>query len=133
MADVVLVIHFAFAAFVVGTLPLVWLGACRGWSFVRNFWFRAAHLMAIGFVVAESLVGKVCPLTQWESHLRGTSSGAEASFIQHWLQRLLFYEADERVLTVVYVLFLVAVLFSFKLVGPRYPGWMKGLSGRKST
>ena len=46
-ADALLVVHFLLAAFIVGGLVLVWIGAARGWPWVRNPWFRYAHLAAI--------------------------------------------------------------------------------------
>ncbi len=90
LADVVLVVHAAFVAFVVVGLVLIWVGRFRGWAFVRNFWFRAAHLVAIGVVAAESLTGFVCPLTMWEDRLRLLAGGEQryaGSFIQHWLHQ----------------------------------------------
>ena len=124
LADVVLVIHVAFVGFVVVGLVLIWIGWFRGWAFVRNFWFRAAHLAAIGMVAAESLSGCVCPLTTWENRLRLLAGGEQryaGSFIQHWLHRLIFFEVDERVFTIAYLAFFVAVVLSFWLVRPRWP------------
>ena len=71
IADFLLVLHFLIAAFIAGGLPLTWLGAALGWRWVRNPWFRYAHLGAIGFVAAEGLLGIACPLTVWEDMLRG--------------------------------------------------------------
>ena len=70
LADLVLVLHAAFCAFVLLGLVLIWLGRFRGWAFVRNLWFRMAHLACIGVVVAESMLDIVCPLTTWEDRLR---------------------------------------------------------------
>jgi hypothetical protein len=124
LADLVLIVHFAFVAFVVVGLLLVWLGwACR-WQFVRNLWFRLVHLLAIGVVAAESLAGMVCPLTTWENQLRLLAGGGqryEGSFVQHWLHRLMFFEASERTFTVLYLLFFAAVALSFWFVRPRWP------------
>src|SRR5205814_36270 len=50
VADLLLGVHFAIAAFIVGGLVLVWAGAARGWGWVRNPWFRYLHLAAIAFV-----------------------------------------------------------------------------------
>ena len=71
LADIVLIVHFLFVAFVVGGLALIWIGAALGWAWVRNLWFRVAHLAAIVFVAGEALVGVWCPLTVWEDTLRG--------------------------------------------------------------
>ena len=123
VADVVLVLHFAFVAFVVISLPLIGLGGWLGWSFVRNIWFRAAHLLAIAFVAAESLAGLTCPLTTWEHKLRLQAQEEPAytgSFVQHWIHRAMFFEAPESVFTVIYVVFLAAVAASFWWVRPRF-------------
>jgi hypothetical protein len=61
LADIVLIVHFAFVAFVVGGLALVWIGAVLGWAWVRNFWFRAAHLAAIAFRRRRSPAGSLVP------------------------------------------------------------------------
>lgn len=123
LADVVLVVHFGFVAFVLGGLLLIWLGRILRWSWVRNFWFRAAHVLAIGVVVAEALCGMVCPLTTWENQLRlAAGQGSYAgSFVQHWLHRVMFFEASPATFTVIYVIFFLAVLASFWFVPTRWP------------
>jgi hypothetical protein len=117
LADAVLVVHFLFVLFVVGGLPLTWLGALAGWRWVRNFRFRAAHLAAIVFVAAEALAGVWCPLTVWEDALRGRHE--EKSFVARWLHHWLFYELPGWVFTTAYVLFALAVALTWWLVRPR--------------
>ena len=68
-ADLVVVVHFAFVAFVVFGLLLTLVGGVRRWEWVRGVYFRASHLAAIGFVVVESLCGITCPLTVWEQQI----------------------------------------------------------------
>lgn len=95
LADAVLALHVAVVVFVVGGLVLVVAGNLRGWRWVNAWWFRLAHLAAILVVVAEAWFGVVCPLTTAEAWLRSQALAAAYSggFIEHWLQRLLFYEA----------------------------------------
>jgi len=50
LADVILVVHFAFVLFVVGGFALILAGAALGWAWIRNPAFRYAHLAAIVFV-----------------------------------------------------------------------------------
>lgn len=124
LADLVLVVHAAFVGFVVIGLLVIWIGGFRRWSFVRNFWFRLAHLAAIAVVAAESLAGFICPLTTWESCLRLLAGGEEryqGSFVQHWLHKMLFFELPERAFPIAYVVFLVVVVLSFWRVPPRRP------------
>ena len=124
LADLTLIVHAAFVAFVVIGLVLIWIGRFRRWAFVRNCWFRLAHLAAIGIVSAESLMGFVCPLTTWENRLRLMAGGEEryqGSFIQHWLHQLMFFDMSETVFTVIYVAFCTAVALSLWLVPPCMP------------
>ena len=121
LADSILVLHFLVAAFIVLGLVLVWIGAAvgteAGWSWVRNPWFRYAHLAAIAFVALEALAGLMCPLTVWEDALRG---GARPdSFVGRWVQRLLYYSAPEWVFTAAYCAWAAASLLTLRLVPPR--------------
>lgn len=118
LADTVLAIHFLFVLFVVGGLLATWLGAALGWGWVRNPRFRIAHLVAILFVTAESLIGVACPLTVWENLLR-KASPYESSFMQHWVGRLLYYDLPEWVFTLAYVFFALLVVATLWLVRPQ--------------
>ena len=117
LADLILVVHFAFVLFVVGGLALIWIGAACEWQRVRNFWFRIAHLGAIVFVAGESLAGIWCPLTIWEDALRGAH--VEKSFVARWVHRILFYDFPEWGFTTAYVGFALAVVASWWWVRPQ--------------
>ncbi|MGZ8940612.1 MAG: DUF2784 domain-containing protein [Limisphaerales bacterium] len=122
LADLILLVHFSFVAFIVLGFVVIWTGYVLGWGFVRNFRFRMAHLVAMGFVAAESLVGMVCPLTEWENNLRVRGGGGakyEASFIEHWLGGVLFYEMSEGMFMAIYCGFFALVLVTYWVVRPR--------------
>ena len=119
LADAILVIHFLFVLFVVGGFALVLLGAALRWSWVRARTFRLAHLGAILFVAAETLVGVACPLTVWEDALR-RSGPQDASFVGRWVARLLYYDFPEWMFAAAYTVFALAVALAWHLVPP-YP------------
>lgn len=120
LADTILLVHFGFVAFVVGGLGLIWIGAALQWRWVRNFWFRIVHLAAIVFVAGQALLGRMCPLTLWEDALReGQAPGK--GFIARWVYDLLYWDLPGWVFTVVYVLFALVVIASFRWVKPRSP------------
>ena len=54
VADVIQIIHVAFVIYVVFGLLTVYVGHFLKWSWIRNFWFRISHLIAIGIVVLQS-------------------------------------------------------------------------------
>lgn len=107
LADTVLLLHFAVVVFVVGGLILVVVGNWRRWRWVNSLWFRVAHLLAIGVVVVQAWLGKLCPLTVLESWLRAQAGEAAytASFVEHWVQRLLYHDAPLWVFTAAYTVF----------------------------
>ena len=120
-ADLVVVVHFAFVAFVVFGLLLTLVGGVRQWEWVRCVRFRAIHLAAIGFVVAESLCGVTCPLTVWEQRLRNLAGQAsyQGDFIATWAHDLMFFDAEPWVFTLCYCSFGAVVALSWLLVPPR--------------
>lgn len=124
LADAVLALHVAIVAFVAGGLVAVVVGHWRGWGWVNRFWFRLAHLAAIAVVVAEAWAGAVCPLTTLEMWLRLQSGGRAygGSFIGHWLQRLLYYDAPQWVFIAAYTVFGLAVLAAWWLFPPHRAG-----------
>lgn len=123
LADAVLVAHGLFVAFVVIGQALVLAGLWRGWEWVRNRRFRIAHLLAIGVVVLQAWLGVLCPLTILENWLRAQAgeAGYAGSFIQHWLHRVLFYEAEPWVFTAIYTVFGALVIATWRLAPPRTP------------
>jgi hypothetical protein len=120
LADAVLVVHFGFVLFVVGGLALVWIGAAAGWAWVRNYWFRAAHLAAIVFVACEALAGVWCPLTIWEDALRGVH--AEKGFVARWIHQVMFYDFPLWVFTTAYVAFALVVAATWWWIRPKKRG-----------
>lgn len=120
-ADAVLLLHFAIVLFVVGGLVFVVVGNSRRWPGVNSMWFRVAHLTAIGVVVAQAWLGKICPLTVLESWLR-EQAGEEsyrASFVEHWVQRVLYFEAPPWLFSLVYTVFGLLVLAAWRYFPPR--------------
>jgi hypothetical protein len=82
LADTLLLLHFAFVAFVLfgGLLLLRWR---------RLVWL---HLPAALWGVAIMFGGWICPLTPLENRLRRLSGGAglEGGFIEHYMLPLIY-------------------------------------------
>ena len=120
-ADAVLLLHTLFVIFVVIGLILLFVGKARSWSWVRNPWFRVAHLLAITIIVVQSWFGVICPLTSLEMALRSRAGDAvyTGSFIAHWLENILYYQAPPWVFMVCYSVFGVLVVGSWFWISPR--------------
>jgi glutathione S-transferase len=122
LADAVLVLHVAIVIFVVMGLLLIVIGNLLARQWVNASWFRLAHLVTIAVVVAEAWAGIVCPLTTLEMWLRSNARAItySGSFIQHWLQPLLFWQAPAWVFTVAYSLFGLVVVAVWWYFPPRF-------------
>jgi hypothetical protein len=121
LADLIVIFHATYVSFIVLGLVAILLGVMLKWNWVRNIWFRAIHLIAIGIVVGESIVGVPCPLTVWEAQLRKLAgqTAYAGDFLGHWAHRLIFFRADPWVFTLIYTLFGTVVLAAFILAPPR--------------
>ena len=121
LADAVLILHFGIVVFVVGGLMLILAGNALQWRWVNAFGFRLAHLVAIAVIVVQSWLGEVCPLTTLESWLRVQAGSAayDRSFIEHWVQRLLYHELPFWVFVMAYTVFGLLVLGCWWYFPPR--------------
>jgi hypothetical protein len=121
LADAVLLVHLAVVLFVVGGLVAVFAGNLRRWRWVNAQLFRISHLVAIGVIVAQAWLGRLCPLTLLESWLRRQAgeSAYSASFMEHWIERILYYDAPFWVFTLAYTVFGLLVVAAWWYFPPR--------------
>ena len=128
LADAVMALHFAVVLFVLGVALAVLVGGPAGWAWVRRPWLRWLHLAAIGVVVAQAWLGLHCPLTVLENWLRAQArlAGYEKSFIEHWVQQLLYYDAPPWVFVLAYSAFGLLVLWQWRRWPPRRRAGRRG-------
>lgn len=123
LADAVVVFHLAYVSFVAFGQVAIVAGLVLRRTWARNFWFRTIHLVMIGIVVLESWAGIVCPLTTLEKTLRQSAgqTAYQADFVQHWVHRVMFFQAPSWVFSAIYTVFGLCVLATFVLGPPRLP------------
>ena len=121
LADAILVLHVGIVLFVVLGALVIPFGAWRGWRWVRGFRWRVTHVVLMGVIAAQAWLGALCPLTVWERALRRQAGETvyETSFIEHWLSRLIFFEAPWWVFVAAYTVFAGFVLLLWWQVPPR--------------
>jgi hypothetical protein len=120
-ADLVVVVHGSYVAFIIIGQLAVLYGLVRKRSWARNVYFRWLHLLAIAIVVLQSWAGTTCPLTDLENYLRGRAgeAGYPSDFIGYWVHELLFYELPTWVFVLGYCIFGAIVLATFLFAPPR--------------
>lgn len=82
LADVVMLVHFGFLAFVA-------LGGFVAW---RHRWVLVPHVAAVGWGALTVTVGLACPLTGWENALRrlGDEAALPRGFIDTYLTGVVY-------------------------------------------
>jgi len=120
-ADIILFLHLLVIVFNVFGLVLIFVGNVLNWHWIRNPWFRLIHLLTIVVVVLLSWLNFICPLTSIEMVLRTRAGDTtySGSFISHWVESILYYQAPPWVFVVGYTIFGVMVIVSWFLVRPR--------------
>jgi hypothetical protein len=120
-ADALAVIHLAYFLFIVGGMVAIVMGPARI-TWVRNPWFRIAHLLAIYIVLAEDLFGLRCPLNvlQWGARTAATGSAETGAGVGGLLDYLLYHAISGWVLNAMYWCFGGLVLALLWLVPPRW-------------
>jgi len=123
-ADIIAVIHLGYVFFVILGFILIVVGICFKWKWIRNLWFRIAHLAAIGGVALEALLGINCPLTVLEFSLRYGAPPSErrVSFVGRLIDSILYYDAPAWLFTVIYVGFALLVAATFIMAPPTRRG-----------
>jgi hypothetical protein len=114
LADLVLAAHIAFAAYIVLGLAAIWIGRAFGAGFVHNPWFRWTHIGCMAFVLAETLAGALCPLTELEWRLR-RASGLELyneTFMERAAELLLYEDLSNAAYLKIYAAFFAAMVIT---------------------
>jgi len=120
LADTIVVIHLAYACFILFGFIAICIGVPCGWKWIKNFCFRTTHLACTVFVSLETLLGMICPLTTLENFFL-RASGAEGysrSFIGNLVSKILFYDAPEWVFLTIYVAVAILVILCYIMYPP---------------
>ena len=125
----VLALHLAIIAFNVAGCVLVPIGAWRRWRWVREFWFRLAHLLSLAVVALQALLGRACFLTIWQGNVSGASQ--VQPLIAGWINRMIYWPLPLWVFAGAYVLVFAYVIALWLLVRPRMPG-SRGVDQRRA-
>jgi polyferredoxin len=123
LADGVVAFHVAYVGFIVIGQLLIVAGAICQWQWVRNLWFRLAHLVAIAIVAVEAACNYTCPLTTLERTLRewAGEQASTDSFIARQMHSFIEHDWPQWMFNVIHISFAFLVLLTFVLARPRWP------------
>jgi hypothetical protein len=120
LTDTIVIVHFAFLAFVVG-----------GGFLVRRYRrLIVPHLLALAWgIYVEAMPGMLCPLTPLENHFArlAGAEGYEGGYIEHYLVPIIYPDG----LTPTVQRWLAMALIAVNVIAytwPRRPGGVKSRS-----
>jgi Protein of Unknown function (DUF2784) len=120
--DTVIIVHFAFLAFVVG-----------GGFLVRRYrWLIVPHLLAVAWgVYVEARPGMLCPLTPLENHFARLAGGEgyEGGYIEHYLVPIIYPDG----LTPTAQRWLAMALIAVNVIAYTWPRRTSGVKSRSGA
>jgi hypothetical protein len=122
LADLVVIIHIAYVAYIIIGIMLILVGLKYKWNWVRNPWFRLTHFAAILIVVLELIFKTTCPLTVLEYKFRSLAGQpvTEVTFVERLMYYILSGWVPGSLTNSVYVLVGVVVALTLVLAPPRW-------------
>ena len=122
LTDTIVIVHFAFLAFVVG-----------GGFLVRRYrWLIVPHLLALAWgIYVEAMPGMLCPLTPLENHFArlGGAEGYEGGYIEHYLVPIIYPDG----LTPTAQRGLAMALIAVNVIAYTWPRRMGGVKSRSGA
>ena len=121
LAQLVLTVHLAAAAFITAGLLLIPLGARLHWAIAYAFWWRFFHFAAISAVALQKVLGKLCFLTVWEFDLlsRAGRSVTDVQPALAWADRLIHWDLPAWFFIALYALLWLYVAWLWWRIPPR--------------
>jgi hypothetical protein len=114
LADLVLVLHFAFVIFAVfgGALVLRYPNMLK------------VHLLALSWAIVVQWADWVCPLTPLENYLRGLGgeAGYDGSFVEHFVLKILYPQEltpELRTMLGLVLIIMNVAVYTFVMAGKR--------------
>ena len=114
LADLVLVLHFAFVIFAVfgGALVLRYPNMLK------------VHLLALSWAIVVQWADWVCPLTPLENYLRGLGgeAGYDGSFVEHFVLKILYPQEltpELRTMLGLALIIMNVAVYTFVMAGKR--------------
>ena len=114
LADLVLVLHFAFVVFAVfgGALVLRYPNMLK------------VHLLALSWAIVVQWADWVCPLTPLENYLRGLGgeAGYDGSFVEHFVLKILYPQEltpELRTMLGLALIIMNVAVYTFVMAGKR--------------
>ena len=114
-SEIVLLFHFCIFLFMILSFFFIPLGYYQKWEWVKNKYYRLIHLILMGIIFIETILGFMCPLTILENFLRNNIEINNK--ITQIIHQIMYWDLSSYQFIILYLislLYLVFLWFFFK-------------------
>ena len=114
-SEIVLLFHFCIFLFIILSFFLIPFGYYQKWEWVKNKYYRLIHLILMGIIFIETILGFMCPLTILEKFLRNDIEINNK--ITQIIHQIMYWDLPTYQFTILYLLsllYLIILWFFFK-------------------
>ena len=108
-SEIVLLLHFSIFLFMIFSFILIPFGYFQKWEWVKNIYFRSIHLILMGFILIETILGFMCPLTILENFLRADQK--VDNIFTEIIHQIMYWDLTNYQFIILYFLSLSYIIF----------------------
>ena len=117
-SEIVLLFHFCIFLFVILSFFLIPFGYYQKWEWVKNKYYRLIHLVLMGIIFIETILGFMCPLTILENFLRNDIEINNK--ITQIIHQVMYWNLTTYQFTILYLLSLLYLIFLWFFFKPDF-------------
>ena len=114
-SEIILLLHLLIFLFITSSFILIPIGYFQKWEWVKNKYYRSIHLILMGIISIETILGFMCPLTILENYFRDDIKvDNKLTEIAH---QILYWDLPNYQFIILYILsfsYLIFLWFFFK-------------------
>ena len=117
-SEIVLLFHFCIFLFIILSFFFIPFGYYQKWEWVKNKYYRLIHLVLMGFIFVETILGFMCPLTVLENFLRN-NIGINYKITQI-IHQIMYWDLPTYQFIILYLLSLLYIIFLWIFFKPDF-------------
>ena len=117
-SEIVLLFHFCIFLFMILSFFLIPLGYYQEWKWVKNKYYRLIHLVLMGIIFIETILGFMCPLTILENFLRNDIEINNK--ITQIIHQIMYWDLPTYQFIILYLLSLLYLIFLWCFFKPDF-------------
>ena len=117
-SEIVLLFHFCIFLFIILSFFLIPFGYYQKWEWVKNKYYRLIHIVLMGIIFIETILGFMCPLTVLENFLRNNIEINNK--ITQIIHQIMYWDLPSYQFIILYLLCLLYLIFLWFFFKPDF-------------